>query len=194
MTLGEKLQEARLQFGWSQEELAEKLYVSRSAIAKWESDNGIPDMQNLKVISAFLRVSIDYLLDNNATAVKFVIREPINLNDYGKGVKRRKTDRAIRAKYPDAEIHVMIARQKLTRSEKIIDNILGLLPFGFFGIPDTINACKLAGEYYLVIKGERQYIAIVANDYIESRELAVKVAGKKFEYENFVYRVGYAVK
>ena len=38
MTLGEKLKEARHKFGLSQEELAEKLFVSRAAIAKWETD------------------------------------------------------------------------------------------------------------------------------------------------------------
>lgn len=37
MTHGEKLKEARRQFGWSQEELAEKLYVSRNEAAKWET-------------------------------------------------------------------------------------------------------------------------------------------------------------
>lgn len=47
MTIGEKLKEARRQFGWSQEELAEKLYVSRAAIAKWETDGRVPDMSNL---------------------------------------------------------------------------------------------------------------------------------------------------
>lgn len=187
MTLGEKLKEARQQFGWSQEELAEKLYVSRAAVAKWETDNGIPDMPNLKVISDLLRVSVDYLLDNNATAVKFVVREPININDYGKGIKKRKTDRAIRAKYPDAEIHTIIPKQKLTKSEKVVDNILGFAPFGAFGIPDMLNAFKLAGEYYLVIKGEQQYIAIVADDYIESQELAFKVTDKKFEFGNFIF-------
>ena len=42
MTFGEKLQEARKTAGYTQEQLAEKLCVSRSAIAKWESGNGMP--------------------------------------------------------------------------------------------------------------------------------------------------------
>lgn len=46
MTLGEKLKEARKQAGLSQEQLSEKLGVSRSAVAKWETDNGIPDVDN----------------------------------------------------------------------------------------------------------------------------------------------------
>lgn len=189
MTLGNKLKEARKQFGWSQEELANKLYVSRAAIAKWETDVGIPDMFNLKMISNLLQVSIDYLLDNNATAVKYIIKEPININDYGKGIKKRKTDRAIKAKYPDAKIHTLIPKQKLTKSEKIIDNILGLAPFGCFGIPDILNSFKIIGEYYLVNKGERYYIAIVTDNYIETQELAFKVTKNKFELGNLIFTV-----
>ena len=64
MTLGKKLKEARKQAGLSQEQLSEKLGVSRSAVAKWETDNGIPDVDNLKILSKLLNISIDYLLDN----------------------------------------------------------------------------------------------------------------------------------
>ena len=51
MTFGEKLKEARKESGLSQEQLAEKMSVSRSAIAKWETDKGMPDVNNLKVIA-----------------------------------------------------------------------------------------------------------------------------------------------
>lgn len=44
MTLGEKLKEIRKRFGLSQEQLAEIINVSRQAITKWESDNGLPDV------------------------------------------------------------------------------------------------------------------------------------------------------
>ena len=45
MTLGEKLKEARKQAGLSQEQLSEKLGISRSAVAKWETDKEIPDIE-----------------------------------------------------------------------------------------------------------------------------------------------------
>ena len=94
MTLGEKLKEARNKFGLSQEELAEKLFVSRAAIAKWETDNGIPDMMNLKAISSLLQVSIDYLLDNEAREKKFTLKEPIDINDTARvSKKERRTER-----------------------------------------------------------------------------------------------------
>lgn len=46
VAIGEKLNEASRRFGWYQEELAKKKYVSRASIAKRETDGGIPDMAN----------------------------------------------------------------------------------------------------------------------------------------------------
>ncbi|WP_157663106.1 helix-turn-helix transcriptional regulator [Geobacillus thermodenitrificans] len=51
MTLGEKIKKARIEAGLSQEQLSEKLGVSRSAVAKWESGKGLPDIDNLKNLS-----------------------------------------------------------------------------------------------------------------------------------------------
>lgn len=64
MTVGEKLKEARKKAGLSQEQFAEKLSVSRSAVAKWETNKGMPDVENLQAISKLLNASIDYLLDD----------------------------------------------------------------------------------------------------------------------------------
>lgn len=65
MNFGAKLKLLRTQKGLTQEAFAEELNVSRSAIAKWESNNGIPEISNLKQISQVLNVSLDELLDNN---------------------------------------------------------------------------------------------------------------------------------
>ena len=62
MELNEKLQQLRKQKGWTQEEVAEMLYVSRTAISKWESGRGYPSIESLKVISKLFKVSIDDLL------------------------------------------------------------------------------------------------------------------------------------
>ena len=62
MEFNEKLQELRKNKGLTQEELAEKLYVSRTAISKWESGRGYPNIESLKEISTFFSVSIDELL------------------------------------------------------------------------------------------------------------------------------------
>ena len=62
MEIGEKIKELRKQKGWTQEELAEKLFVSRTAVSKWESGKGTPNIDSLKDISAIFSVSIDELL------------------------------------------------------------------------------------------------------------------------------------
>ncbi|MCI6884784.1 helix-turn-helix domain-containing protein [bacterium] len=62
MEFGEKLQELRKSRGLTQQELAEALYVSRTAISKWESGRGYPSIDSLKEISGFFSVSIDDLL------------------------------------------------------------------------------------------------------------------------------------
>lgn len=62
MTFAEKLRSIRKQTGMSQEKLAEKLGVSRQAVTKWETDAGIPDIENIMAISALFDISIDELL------------------------------------------------------------------------------------------------------------------------------------
>ena len=62
MDLGEKLLELRKSKNLTQEELAEALYVSRTAISKWESGRGYPSIDSLKEISKFFSVTIDELL------------------------------------------------------------------------------------------------------------------------------------
>ena len=62
MEFHEKLQELRKQKGLTQEELAESLYVSRTAISKWESGRGYPNIDSLKAIAKFFSVTIDELL------------------------------------------------------------------------------------------------------------------------------------
>ena len=71
MTFSEKLQRLRKVNGLSQEQLAEKLNVSRQAISKWEM-GAIPDMDNVIQISRFFDCSLDYLMNNEAeeTSIK----------------------------------------------------------------------------------------------------------------------------
>ena len=65
MEFNEKLQELRKQRGLTQEELAEKLYVSRTAISKWESGRGYPNIDSLKAIAKFFSVTVDELLSTD---------------------------------------------------------------------------------------------------------------------------------
>lgn len=65
MEFNEKLQELRKHKGLTQEELAESLYVSRTAISKWESGRGYPNIDSLKEISRFFDITIDELLSGD---------------------------------------------------------------------------------------------------------------------------------
>ena len=65
MEFNEKLQELRKNMGLTQEELAKSLYVSRTAISKWESGRGYPSIESLKDISKFFSVTIDDLLSGD---------------------------------------------------------------------------------------------------------------------------------
>ena len=62
MEFNEKLQELRKNKGLTQEELAEKLFVSRTAVSKWESGRGYPSIDSLKEIARFFSVTIDDLI------------------------------------------------------------------------------------------------------------------------------------
>lgn len=62
MEFNEKIQQLRKQRGLTQEELAEALFVSRTAVSKWESGIGYPNIESLKAIAKFFGVTVDELL------------------------------------------------------------------------------------------------------------------------------------
>ncbi|MGN0490015.1 helix-turn-helix domain-containing protein [Ruminococcus sp.] len=182
MTLGEKLKEARKQTGLSQEQLSEKLGVSRSAVAKWETNKGIPDVDNLKALSQLLNVSVDYLLNDGDAIDELTTREPYNFSDYGKAKKKAMKDRAVREKFPEAEIQPLIGKVKLTKGECIFDNVLGFLTDAPFGIPEFINWIKNTDKaFYLIESDQKQFLVTVTDEFIETHRLAKRVESKKFE-------------
>ena len=65
MTLPDKIIKLRKEKGWSQEDLAEKLNVSRQAISRWENGTALPDAQNVLQISKLFNVTTDYLLNDD---------------------------------------------------------------------------------------------------------------------------------
>lgn len=65
MTFNEKISKLRKEKNWSQDQLAEKLYVTRQAVSKWESGQSMPDLDKIVLISDLFDVSTDYLLKDN---------------------------------------------------------------------------------------------------------------------------------
>ncbi len=62
MTVGEKIQKYRKELGMSQEELGQKLLVSRQTVSLWEKDQTVPTLDNLKRLKEIFNVSIDEIL------------------------------------------------------------------------------------------------------------------------------------
>lgn len=65
MKLSEKILTLRKKCGWSQEELAERLDVSRQAVSRWESGTALPDANNILLLSKLFGVTTDYLLNDD---------------------------------------------------------------------------------------------------------------------------------
>lgn len=80
MSFGNNLVNLRKQKGWSQDELADNLNLSRQAISKWENDLSMPDVDNVKKISRVFSVGIDELLNNEVPKDKAVALD-INKQD-----------------------------------------------------------------------------------------------------------------
>lgn len=70
MNFSEKLKEIRKNEGLSQEQLAEKIGVSRQAITKWETGKGLPDIENMVIIAEIFKTTLDELLRNSAVKQK----------------------------------------------------------------------------------------------------------------------------
>lgn len=65
MSIGEKICELRKKYNLTQEKLAEKVGVSRQTLANWESDITSPDLNQAKLLSQYLKISLDELTNNN---------------------------------------------------------------------------------------------------------------------------------
>ncbi|MCL2586813.1 MAG: helix-turn-helix transcriptional regulator [Firmicutes bacterium] len=68
--IADRLIELRKKRGFSQEELSDKLSISRQAVSKWERAEALPDTENLIALAKLYGVSLDELVDNKATSAK----------------------------------------------------------------------------------------------------------------------------
>ena len=187
MTLGEKIRHARKSCGLSQEQLAEKLCVSRSAIAKWETDKGMPDVENLKFLSRLLNVSVDYLLSEEDRTESALIREPFQLAAWGRGCKKVKKDRFMRRRFPDARICTLLGRPELTEADRAVDSTQGFLTDGPFGIPEFLKSARDTGrEFYLVEKESETLFVTVTDIAAEIRPFPAP-EGRSFRLGSWVF-------
>lgn len=188
MTLGQKIKDARNQNKLSQEQLAEKLFVSRQAVTKWESDKGLPDIINLKMISELLDVSIDDLLNDETCKKMNVIKENIKWEQYSKKNHCTKEDLVVLDKYKDSKITCLERKKIKNKFEKVLDWIL----FIFTYIPDwdtsqVYDMFKDLSIYYLVEKDNTNILVNVTKEYIISYTMNNKKIGKRFSMGNNIF-------
>ena len=202
MTFGEKLKKARLEAGYTQEELASMLTISRAAVAKWESDRGMPDVSNLKALAEALNVSVDFLLDDGEPIDLSVTKKTIDLRKYGDQGKLSRLkklgikERIIREEYPDRQIiRLTVTKIHNSKSETVADQVIGWTALLFGGIPlfgtqemgKTINS--LDEQYYLVNDDKKQYFVMLTDEFMVSRAMVNRIDGKKFRIEDREFKV-----
>lgn len=171
MTLGAKIRESRRKQGLSQEQLADKLAVSRSAVAKWETDKGLPDVGNLKILARLLKVSVDHLLDDEESAL---VREPYLLVDYGYGCKSLIKNRVVRDRFPEAAIYALMGQP----DPECMDAQSAAAP-DCRTLPQN-PAKPTDRSFYLVESGESRLFVTVTDAFIEIRPLELSLPDNRF--------------
>ena len=176
MTLGEKLKEIRRVFGFTQEELADIMKVSRQAITKWESDSGIPDISNLQELSKIFNISVDYLIDEN---------EYLNNLTMTKKLKTKKSYKEVLDEYYGSwDKYVLSPTKKMNKLETFFDFLIG---GDYFLIK---NATQLS-PFYLVVNGELKFLVNIHDSLIKISPLPSNTKIKRFSYgQNYFINCG----
>lgn len=174
MTLGQKLKEIRSTFGLSQENLAEIMNVSRQAITKWESDNGLPDVSNLQELSKVFGITVDYLLDNDNDLPTLSMRKKLDKNKYNSKLDSYR--QILEEYYPEPwHICILSCTKKLNKIETILDLFSG-------GDYDLIKGVSDLSPYYLVTKDNLKLLVNIKDWTIETFSLPSNTNNKKFTY------------
>ena len=97
MKLSDKIIKLRKTKGWSQEDLAEKLNVSRQAVSRWENGTALPDANNILQLSRLFQVSADYLLNE-----EYCSAEPVP-------AVKENTDEAVSERNRNPKLHLVAA-------------------------------------------------------------------------------------
>ena len=176
MTLGQKLKEIRKRFGLSQESLAEIMNVSRQAITKWESDEGLPDVSNLQELSKVFNLTVDYLLDNDNSLPALSMKKELDKDKYemnGKGYKQILKDYYTE---PWVVYELLRSENKGKLASIVSDWIIGA------GAMETVDALNDTTPYYLIKKDGLKLLVNIHDYILEVIELPENTNDKKFVY------------
>lgn len=175
MTFGAKLKNIRARLGWSQEELADKLSVSRQSITKWEQNDGLPDTFNAKQMAGLFGVSIDYLLDNEREVPLLTVRMQVDPVVYGDKKGLQKVDAIIKYYFSGYAIYPLTRQRKWSKMAAIFDIFVGA------GTLDVGDSLANMSTYFLVERNNVQQLADIKDDVLTIKELAVRYSGRRGE-------------
>ena len=176
MTLGQKLKEIRKRFGLSQESLAEIMNVSRQAITKWESDEGLPDVSNLQELSKVFNLTVDYLLDNDNSLPSLSMKKKLDKDKYE--MSRKGYVSIIKDNYAEPwEIYELLRKKKHSKLSWVVsDWIVGAGPM------ETLDQLDDMSPYFLVKKDGLKLLVNIHDYILEVIELPENTNDKKFTY------------
>lgn len=182
MKLSEKLKKYRKTFDLSQEQLAEKLNVSRQVVTKWESENGMPEIGNLKALADLFSVSVDFLLDDEKTIEYPIIKERYTLEKNNYSNRYDFAVSYLKERYSNSG-----SIYALTQIENGERNLATkIFSFLTIGISDISYITQWFGDLaiWFVVETNKQKLLIkVTKEFIEIRELSSLIDTDKFTYE-----------
>ena len=176
MTLGQKLKEIRRRFGLSQESLAEIMSVSRQAITKWESDEGLPDVSNLQELSKVFNLTVDYLLDNDNSLPALSMKKELDKDKYEMNSKGYL--QVIKDYYAEPwEVYELLRSKNHSKIASFVsDWIVGA------GAMEALDSLDDRSPYYLIKKDGLKLLVNIHDYILEVVELPEKTNDKKFTY------------
>ncbi|WP_212723042.1 helix-turn-helix transcriptional regulator [Nocardioides jishulii] len=157
MTLGQKIRAGRTAAGLTQQEMAEKLSVSRQAVTKWEADRGIPDVVNLQALAALFGITVDDLLRDDLVSGPGAVTEEIDARSYRvEKPARHRFDAAVRAAFPDADVVQPLVRSKRLRGWRFWLDLL--VQPGVVGAHEQLS--DFAGFFLVEQRGQQLLVRV----------------------------------
>ena len=166
MKMEEKIITLRKKLGWSQEDLAEKMNVSRQAITKWENDGGLPDVSNLQELSKVFGITIDYLLNDENQLPALSMKKELDKEKYLNKLTMCKE--VLDEYYPEPyEVYTLVRNKKMNALELVIDTFIS----PEIGPISTADQFGDISPYYLVKKDNLKLLVNIKNYVLEVIEL-----------------------
>ena len=183
MTLGQKLKEIRKRFGLSQESLAEIMNVSRQAITKWESDDGLPDVSNLQALSKVFNLTVDYLLDNDNSLPALSMKKELDKDKYE--MNQNGYVQIMNDHYAEPwEVYSLRRSKNHSKLTWVIsDWVVGA------GAMESLDALDDTTPYFLAKKGGLKLLVNIHDFILEVIELPENTNDKKFVYGKNTFKL-----